>query len=213
MLDLDITIELYDKIYAAAMIDIFKRYRLSKPVYIVDRDNSIHYAFNSDYHQYEMQREIEALFEGYVFVEDIASGAEVIVKIHIVQSPFSSDSWGRRWNEDAIHTTSYLVKHVETVPDVPKTTFHVLFGDELKEYKVHLGVSKTEPFYYVVLKDDLATTGEVEFLADRRFETPAEAFWAGYRLLTPAIEEAYENYQKELKKAARRRKKSPPKEP
>ena len=208
-MDLEITIELYDKSFTEQIIAIFKKYSFDKPVYFIEYTSSLYIKFNTDYEQWEIQKELGELFEDYSFYETISNNSEAILKIHRVQSPMSTDNWGRPWNSDIITKTVYLIKNVETKSEIADSTFQVLFGNTTREYQVHLASGKDphsgNPFY-VVLKEPFATPDKAERLIQKNFANLNQAFWEGLDAISSTIEQDFEAYEKELK--SQRRKKS-----
>lgn len=213
MIDLEINIELYDKSYTDSIIQIFKKYSFDKPIYFIEYSNNMLIQFNTNYHQWELQKDIELLFENYEFVETTkAQQSNIILKIQRVQSPLSTTNWGQPINTDFIKNTVYLVKKGDDIAfDIPKTKFQVLFGDTLKEYKVHLAVSTehdTGKSLYFLLKEPFVTPEQSTPLIQRGFNNVFEAFWAGVDIISPNIEQDFETFQKEQKTLKRKQRKS-----
>src|SRR5690242_15961472 len=114
MLHITIDLILNDKDQIKLLLNTVKKYHIDNPVYIVELDNCISVSMESDYEQYELIREFASHFEDYELTDDIESGQEeILLIIKRNQSAGSSDGWGRRWNEDDIRSSSYLVKKKE----------------------------------------------------------------------------------------------------
>ncbi|WP_426667722.1 hypothetical protein ACPPVU_16995 [Mucilaginibacter sp. McL0603] len=204
MLILSINLTLYNKDHIKLLLNTIKQHKIDNPVYIVDLHQTVSVSFDSDYEQYELIRDFAVHFEDYELTDDIESGQEdILLAIHRNQSAFSSDNWGRRWNEDDIHKSTYLVKIKEQRPaSPPNPVFWALFGDEIKEYKVHIVPGHTPDTGqkgYLVVKDDPKVNENTEIISSLKI-TRTDAFWEGYRLMMPEIDKAYSEYKKSKKK-------------
>lgn len=212
MLDITITLDLYEKVHINALIEIIKKCSIEAPVYIVEMSDSFQIEFASTYHHWELQDYIEQLFDDYHFTENIGKNySDMVLKIHRTQSPFSTGKLGERFNEDPVNTTHFLVRNNPERKDItPNTTFRVLFGNDMNEYNVHLasGVYKStnEPFY-AVLKEAFTNPEDAQRLSDKNFPTPIQAFWEGYRLMRNVVDEDYQSYLKRQKSIRRKRRK------
>jgi hypothetical protein len=207
MLQISINLTLNDKDKIKTLLDTITKYNLDTPVYIVDFENFYEVSFESDYEQYELVKDFASNFKNYELVDNIESGKEdILLAIHRTQSAFSSDGWGRRWNEDDINSTTYLVKkRKKKESKSPQNKFFVLFGDALKEYEVCIyerSYKNSVEKRYVVAKD-FVEEGEKPEIISEVLPNVTEAFWFGYRKLQPKIESDYEEYQKEMKKKRR----------
>lgn len=211
MLDIEIIIELYDKSFSENLIDIIKRYDFDKPVYIVEYSDRIYFRFNTDYHQWELQKEIVGLFDGYSFSESVSHHSEIILKIQRVQSSLSTDNWGGALNTDNISMTVYLTKDTTRQPELIDSSFIVLFGNTIKEYQVHLASGKDpksgNPFY-VVLKEPFTAPDKAVYLIQQHFTSVNQAFWEGVDALSLDIEKDFEAYQKMLKAEKRKKRRT-----
>ncbi|MFS2185674.1 hypothetical protein ACCC92_03310 [Mucilaginibacter sp. Mucisp84] len=205
MLQFDFNISLNDKTHIDLLTGTIKNHHIGKPVFIIEYEDSYQLMFESDYEQYELIKEFAAHFDDYEYTEDISGGNdEILMAVRRVQSPFSSDNFGRRWNEDPIEKNFYLVKIKDALPaQKPQSVIHVLFGKEIREYKIHVGEAvnrNTKEEGYIVIKEIPQEGEKPEFLTGL-FLNAADAFWEGYRLLTPRVEADYEDFQKELKRS------------
>ena len=139
-------------------------------------------------------------------IDDLSSGNEqVLMIITKAQSPFSTDGWGRRWNEDSIDNINYLVKKRERQPDKPMTEFTVLFDAERREYHVPIYSKRDldrDGDVYVVAKEYVAQGEQPEIISDP-LQTIEDAFWYGYNKLIDKIDADYMQYQHEQKKKRR----------
>jgi hypothetical protein len=171
--------------------------------------NSAQLRFDINETGYFIEEQIANAFPEYEFIENLTDVSEdILLSITSVQSPLSGDDWGRRWNEDPIISEKHLVKRRErSTQIVPETTFYVFFGQEKREYKVHLGVyNKDTPEESFVVVDG-------PFVEDSRpnpisnvIQNKADAIWEGIRLMEIKIEKEFADYR-ELNKKKRSRKK------
>lgn len=213
MLDITITIDLYEKAQLNELIEIIKKCSMEAPVYIVEMPDSFQIEFESTYHHWELQDYIEQLFDGYYFTEDIGKNYnDMVLKIHRTQSPFSTGKWGERFNEAPVNTTHFLIRNTPKKKDIiPNTVFRVLFGNDMNEYNVYIasGVYKsTNETFYAVLKEAFTNPEDAQRLSDKNFSTPIQAFWEGYRLMHSVVDEDYQHYLKK-QKSNRRKKRKP----
>jgi hypothetical protein len=207
MLQISINLTLNDKDKIKVLLDTITKCNLDTPVYIVEFEDFYEVSFESDYEQYELVKDFASNFKNYELVDNIESGKEdILLAIHRTQSAFSTDGWGRRWNEDDINSSTYLVKKrkkKESTP--PQNKFSVLFGDTLKDYEVCIyerSYKNSDEKRYVVAKD-FVEEGEKPEILSEALPSVTEAFWFGYRMLQPKIESDFEEYQKEIKKKKR----------
>lgn len=211
MLDLTITIHLYQKSYINAVIEALKQYSIDNPIYIIELPQLFTIKFETDYHQWELKKEIENLFDGYSYTENIGNDTDLALKFQIHQSSMSTDNWGRGLNEDSINSTYFLVKNrIEDQHIIPNQTINVLFGSDMREYHIYLAevsFKNTDEKRYTILKSGQTNLNQKERLSSKNFNTPIEAFWEGYRLLEPIIQEEYIEYKKLLKSNRRKTKK------
>lgn len=209
MLQITIALILNDKDQIKLLLDTIKKYRIDNPVYIVELGDCISVSVESDYEQYELIREFADHFEDYELVDDIESGQEeILLAIKRNQSAFSTDGWGRRWNEDDIRSSSYLVKKRERKPSrAPNPTFWVLFGEELKAYKTYVvpgHIPETGQQGFLVVKDDPKENPDTEIISSL-LKSNTEGFWAAYHLKLPQVEKDYEDFKKLTKKKSKPR--------
>lgn len=202
MLDIQISIKLYNKSYLDKIIQVFKAYSFDKPIYVIEYTNSVLIQFDTDYHQWELQKDIEVLFDDCEFTESTnTQSSDIILKIQRTQSPLSTTNWGQPLNTDIITNTVYLIKKSDSVNiDIPKTRFQVLFGDTLKEYKVHLAVTTehdTDKSLFFVLKEPFINPEQSSPLIQRGFSSVTEAFWAGFNIISSTIEDDFEEFKKQ----------------
>ncbi|MCD8739048.1 hypothetical protein LT679_00415 [Mucilaginibacter roseus] len=172
------------------------------PLYIFQIGTCAQMQFDSNEDTYFIDETIAAEFSEYDFTNDLSTGnEEILLSITRVQSPCSSDDWGRSWNEDALISEKYLVKKRERPPaQVPHRTFWVFFGEEPQEYKIHLGLTTT---YEYVAIDGPFGEGLNPKIISESYDNPTDAFWAGQRILKPKIELDFEGWQKQQKKKRR----------
>ena len=92
---------------------------------------------------------------------------------------------------------------------IPKTKYHVLFGDELKEYQIYIykqsQKSDGKPFYIVA--KGMVKDGQQPELLPHKFSSVNEAFWSGYNFKQREVEADFLKYQQDLKKLKRAQKK------
>jgi hypothetical protein len=208
MLQISINIELFDKQHIKLLLEIIKKQSISNAVFITEHQDRFQIMFENDYEQYELQQKIGNCFEGFSYTTNIDNNIEEVkLAIHITQSAMSTDNWGRQWNENDVNTSKYLVKRKIAIPDIPNPKFWVLFGQELRTFAVDIRpcVNKlNNQIGYIVVNDKTNKKEEAELLVDKLFQNVSSAFWEGFRLLGPEIEEEYLAYTKELKKKARK---------
>lgn len=208
MLQITTDLILNDKDQIKLLLDTIKKYRIDNPVYIVELEGCISVSIESDYEQYELIREFADHFEDYEIIDDIESGQEdILLIIKRNQSAFSTDGWGRRWNEDDLRSSSYLVKKKERKPSrAPNPTFYVLFGEEIKEYKTYVvpgHIPETGQQGFLVVKDDPKENPETEIISSL-LKSKTEGFWAAYHLKRPQVENDYNDFKKQPKKKPKR---------
>jgi len=209
MLQITIDLILNDKDQIKLLLDTIKKYRIDNPVYIVELGDCISVSFESDYEQYELIREFADHFEDYELVDDKESGQEeILLVIKRNQSAFSTDVRGRRWNEDDIRSSSYLVKKRERkASSAPNPTFWVLFGEEIKAYKTYVvpgHIPETGQQGFLVVKDDPKENPDTEIISSL-LKSKTEGFWAAYHLKLPQVEMDYEDFKKLTRKKAKAR--------
>ncbi|WP_131537877.1 hypothetical protein [Pedobacter nototheniae] len=208
MLQINLELILNDKDQIKLLLDTIKKYRIDNPVYIVELEECVSISVDSDYEQYELIKEFADHFEDYELVKDIESSREeILLIIKRNQSAFSTDGWGRRWNEDDIKSNSYLVKKRERKPSkAPNSTFWVLFGEEIQEYKTYVvpgHIPETNQQGYLVVRDDPKENPDTEILSSL-LKTKTEGFWAAYQLKLPQIEKDYEDFKKQSKRKSKK---------
>jgi hypothetical protein len=211
-LSLTFTLVLNDRKQIQLLIHAIADHSPEHPVYIVQLEDSMQVTFDSAWGMTEIEREFAAHFPDYEYTEDISDGQEeILLSITRMQHPTSSNSWGQTWNEDTMVSYKYLVKKREREPaKPPHPIFWVLFGNELKEYWVHVVPGYTEGTDrkgFLVIKPSALEGGESTILS-KLLPDETSAFWEGQRLMERDIEVEYEAYQKQLAKERRKRKKS-----
>lgn len=173
------------------------------PLYVFQRGKNAQLQFETNEDAYIIESAIAEALPDYEFINDLSNGPEeILLSITCVQSPSSGDDWGRRWNEDALISEKHLVKKRERpVAPAPHSTFWTFFGEEVKEYKVHIGVvgKGTPDEGYVVINGPIIEGEQRKILSDTCANSD-EAFWAGQRLLEPQIEAEFADYLKTQRK-------------
>lgn len=206
MMHIDIELNLRDKKEIERLVSVIKQYNVDRPVHILEFENSFSIRFSSDYEQYELIKDFSDGYDDHELIDDISSGnEEILLIINRVQSPLSTDDWGRRWNEDAINKTTYLVKRRNRVVDKPLTKLSVLFDEKLVDYDIPIYSAKykdSEEQFYVLAKE-YVDEGQNPELISKPMKTISEVFWYGYFKLDERIETDYAEFRKEQKKRKR----------
>ncbi|HWZ15443.1 MAG TPA: hypothetical protein VNW95_09415 [Mucilaginibacter sp.] len=168
--------------------------------------------FDSNDELYDIEKTFAENFPEYEYTDDISgSNEEIMLSINRMQHPTSGDNWGRLWNEDTIRSEKYLVKKRDRMPPrTPNSTFHVLFGEELKEYKVDIrrvALKDTDRKGFLVV-EETGVEGEKPKILTEILPDQTTAFWEGYRLLSPKIDTEFDIFLKEQKKRRKKKNKS-----
>jgi hypothetical protein len=171
----------------------------SHPLYILQIGKCIQLQFDAHEDAYFIDEIIASEFIDYEFITDLSNGnEEILLSITRIQSPDSGDGWGRRWNEDSLISEKHLVKKRERSPaPVPYLTFGAFFGDQVKDYQVHLGYVPDEGY---VVVDGPFGEGLQPKTISTVFPNKTAAFWAGKRLLEPKVEADFAAYQKKQRR-------------
>ncbi|WP_144909880.1 hypothetical protein [Mucilaginibacter frigoritolerans] len=164
--------------------------------------------FKSHYDITEIENAFAAHFPDHEYTDDISSGnEEILLSIDRFQEPISGSDWGQRWNEDTLIRQKYLVKSKEpTEKVIPNSTFWVLFEDDLKEYKVDIrrGIRPGTDFTGFLVVKEGATEGEKPEILSELLPDQGSAFWEGVRLMTPGIDQEFQQFQQAKKKKRRK---------
>jgi hypothetical protein len=187
---------------------------VQSPVYIREYERSFQINFTSDYEQWELDQAILDRFPEYEFTQNLENGRkEIRVQLSRYQSEFSTDGWGRRI-ENPLDETKYLVK--KSVKEIEKfnPAIRVLFENNEQHYFVNImgGFNKTTNEEGFLLLDNFKTPNEdqeTEFLKDRLYKSPLEAFHSGYHKLKELVDSDYTLYLEAEKKAIREQQKIP----
>jgi len=210
MLYLSYTYHLYKLDHIRTIRQAITAHLVDHPLFIFPMGQYVQLRFDTNETGYYMEEQIVNAFPDYEFIEDLTEGGEdILLSITKVQSPSSGNDWGSRWNEDALISEKHLVKKRErTVQLIPETTFYVFFGEEKREYKVHLGVyDKGKPEEsFVVLDGPFTEDNRPKPISDA-IQNKADAIWKGIRLIEPKIEKEFAEYQALNKKKRSRKKK------
>lgn len=212
MMDIAVYITLNNKTDLDKVTAILRKRHIDKPIYIIDLGDSFRINFESDYEHFEIETEVQATFTDYEFVSDLGKGRkEIKMTIHRIQSPFSSDGWGRQFNSDAIESTIYLVRKSRTddkITDEVNTTFKVLLGDTEKEFTVNAvpGINKSNNEKgFILVKSVTGEDDKTELIENKLFKTKSDAFWRGFNLLTIQIEQEFEDFKKSNKRKRKKK--------
>jgi len=212
MMDISVYITLNNKTDLNKVTAVLRNQHIDKPIYIIDLGDSFRINFDSDYEHFEIETEVKATFTDYEFVSDLGKGLkEIKMTIHRIQSPFSSDGWGRQFNSDAIESTIYLVRKSRTddnISDEVNTTFKVLLGDIEKEYTVNAvpGINKSNNEKgFILVKPVTSEDDKAELIENTLFKTKSDAFWRGFNLMTIQIEQEFEDYKKSIKRKRKKK--------
>jgi hypothetical protein len=210
MLYLTYTYFLYDLNHIRTIRQAITANLNDHPLFIFPMGKQVQLRFDSNENAYFIEEQITNAFPDYEFTEDLTDGSEeILLSITRVQSPSSSDNWGRSWNEDTLISEKHLVKKRErNSPAVPETKFYVFFGEEVREYQVHLGVyDKGKPDEsFVIVDGPFEEDNRPKPISDV-IKNKVDAIWEGIRLMEPKIEKEFTDYQ-ELHKKKRSRKKN-----
>lgn len=212
MLLIDLSITLYDKEDISLLKEILIKEDIQNPVYLIENSEGFEITFEDEHEHYSLQNKIGQHFYDYEYVDNIGKNERAIkMSIKRTQSSFSSDGWGRRWNEDNICSMVYLVKKNEG--DIHNhwvnPNFLVLFGQDFREYEVKIAKgmnAETNERGYVLLKEK-DNEGESGILINRLFPDEVSAFWEGYQILIPKIEKDHKEFKVLQKKQKRNRSK------
>lgn len=210
MLDLNITIEVKDEHDLDTVIRIIKSIGIEKPVYILDYGYSYRVCYNANEYVERIDDILASEFSNYEMVEDIGVGQTTIkIIVSIIQTPASTDNWGRPFNSDTITKTYYFIDgKIDPPVVIPKDNLRVLFGAEERHYPVYITpvIHKLDNNRkgFVVTKTPFKEAGAQDLLSDKIFSKPEEAVWEGYRNMEEIVEE---EYQKSLIEFKRKRKK------
>lgn len=211
MLDVYINIDLYDKKDVSILLDVLRNQGIEVPVYIIEFPTSYFIKFNSDHHCYDIEVDLLKRFEEFEFTEQIVQNQEFKIQINRIQTPFSSDNWGRGLNTNAVETTKYLVKSTnekKSVANQPFLSLQVLFEEELKEYKIDMlkGIKKDsneEVFAIPIQKEN--ETDDWKYVENKLFTDYNTAFWFGLDYIKPKIENDFSQYIKAKRKRNRKK--------
>jgi hypothetical protein len=210
MLYLSYTYHLYNLDHIRTIRQAITAHLVDHPLFIFPMVQQVQLRFDTNETAYYVEEQIANAFPDYEFIEDITDGGEdLLLSITKVQSPSSGDDSGNRWNEDALISQKHLVKKRERAAQlIPETTFFVFFGEEKREYKVHLGVydqGKPEESF-VVLEGPFDADNRPKPISDA-IQNKADAIWQGIRLMEPKIEKEFAEYESLRKKKRSRKKK------
>jgi hypothetical protein len=211
-LHLTFTLFLYQNEHITRLLHAISKHSPSFPVYIVQLQNGFLITFDEEWDISAIEREFANEFPEYEYVDEISrNGEDVLLRITRTQHPSSSNSWGQTWNEDSLISERYFIKKRKREPiDPPHSTFWVLFGEELKEYKVHISPGKienTDRTGFLVIEPTMIEGDKPNILSEL-LPTRTEAFWKGYHLKQEDIETDFEEFQKQQAKERRRKKKN-----
>ena len=212
MLDLSISIQIKEKQDLEIVVDAIKTIGVEQPVYILDYGDSYNIHYDTNEYVEGIESALNGKFPNYVVTENIGIGpANIKVIVTIMQSPASSDNWGRPFNSDTITTTYYFIEErAESQPVLPEENIRVLFGIEEKSYPIFITpvIHKTESNKkgFIVTKTPFKKESPQDLLSDQLFAMPEGAVWEGYRRMEQNIEKDYVEFVNSQKK--KRRKKS-----
>jgi len=211
MLDLNITIEVKEKNDLDTVIEAIKSLGIEKPVYILNYGDHFNVRYDTNEFIERIDGVLADLFPNYAMVENIGVGQTTIkIIISIMQTPASTDNWGRPFNSDAITKTYYFIEEkTYAAIALPEDNLRVLFGSEEKRFQIYITpvVHKVDADKkgFIVTKTPFKTTGPQDLMSDRLFASPKTAVWEGYRKMEQMIEEEYEKFMTAYKKKRRRR--------
>jgi hypothetical protein len=210
MLYLSYTYHLYNLDHIRTIRQAITSHLVDHPLYIFPMGQYAQLRFDTNETAYFIEEQIANAFPEYEFIQDLIGGGEdILLSVTKVQSPSSGDDRGRRWNEDSLISEKHLVKKRERATQLnPETTFYVFFGEEKREYKVHLGVyDKGKPEEsFVVLGGPFDPDNRPIPISDA-IQNKAEAIWEGIRLMEPTVEKEFADYHALNRKKRSRKKK------
>ena len=211
MIDLNICIDIIEGDDLKVVVDAIKSIGVESPVYILDFANHYHIRYDTNENIEGIETALRGRFSNYSMMESIGVGrTDIKLIVSIRQSPFSTDSWGSRFNSDSIVRTYYFIEENEVVDIVvPNQNLQVLFGSEERKYPIYITpvVSQAEPNKkgFIATATPFKKEGPQDLLSDKLFAAPTDAFWAGYRTLEQTIEKEYLEFVKASRKRPKKK--------
>lgn len=188
--------------------------KIQSPIFIREYEFSYQITFTSEYEQWELDKDILRSFPGYEFTSDLERGRkEIRFEISRYQSEFSTDGWGRRI-EDPLNETKYLVKKSKNKPVRFSPSIKVLFEETEQEYYVNItgGINRATNEQGFLLLNEFRIKDEYkksQVLKDKLYQTPLDAFNAGYNKMQELIHNDFRIYLENKQKGIRKIQKEP----
>ncbi|MCL7987386.1 hypothetical protein M8998_05470 [Sphingobacterium sp. lm-10] len=188
--------------------------KIQFPVYIREYELSYQISFSSDYEEWELDKAILECFSGYEFTSYLERGKkEIRIEISRYQSEFSTDGWGRPI-ENPLNETKYLVKKSKDKPQKFNPIIKVLFEETEQDYYVNItgGINKATNEQGFLLLNEFRAKNEnnnAEILKDKLYQTPLDAFHAGYNKMHVLVDTDFSVYLENKRKEIREIQKIP----
>jgi hypothetical protein len=183
--------------------------KIQFPVYICEYEKDFAINFTSDYEEWELDSKILNCFPGYEFTKNVEKGRkEIRLQISRNQSEFGSYGWV----ENPTNETKYLIKKSKEKLQKFNPRVTVLFEDKEQDYYVNIvdGINKgSGEKGFLLLNEFKNQVEDSEFLKDKLYKTRIEAFRFGVSKMESLIDNDFQEYLKEKKKAKRKRERIP----
>lgn len=188
-------------------------HKIRFPVYISEYESSYQIDFKSDYEEWELDTAILTCFPDYEYIQSQTGRKEIRIQISRYQSEYSTDRWGRQI-DGPVNETKYLVKRSASKPVEFNPKIKVLFDDKEQYYFVNIinGVNEATQEKGFLILTDFKTENrndDAEFLKDRLYKSPAEAFHAGCEKMRGLVNTDFNLFIEQKKKKKREIEKLP----
>ncbi|TDQ25747.1 hypothetical protein [Tenacibaculum caenipelagi] len=183
--------------------------KIQFPIYICEYEKDFAINFTSDYEEWELDSKILNCFPEYEFTKNIEKGRkEIRLQISRNQSEFGSYGWV----ENPTNETKYLIKKSKDKLQKFNPRVTVLFEDKEQDYYVNIvnGINKgSGEKGFLLLNEFKNQVEDSEVLKDKLYKTPIEAFHFGVSKMESIVDNDFQEYLKEKKKAKRKRERIP----
>lgn len=183
--------------------------KIQFPIYICEYEKDFAINFTSDYEEWELDSKILNCFPEYEFTKNIEKGRkEIRLQISRNQSEFGSYGWV----ENPTNETKYLIKKSKDKLQKFNPRVTVLFEDKEQDYYVNIvdGINKgSGEKGFLLLNEFKNQVEDSEVLKDKLYKTPIEAFHFGVSKMESLVDNDFQEYLKEKKKAKRKRERIP----